>query len=293
LRVQITPGAQREERRNIRSFSFKEPKVKNKKQILLTNDDGIGSPGLRAAAISLADLGHVTVVAPNAHFSHYGRGFFHQATGQIHRQEMEVNRQVWEVFAVDGSPSQTTLHALLEILPQKPDLVVSGINFGENVSIDVTSSGTVGAAFESATFGIPSISSSMQILQEEWNSYHIDVDFSTAAYFTHYFAALLLEKKMPEDVDVLNLTVPVGATPQTPWRITRLARTHYYDHYVKRNGGWEDPAVFSAHRRIPTSLPKDTDVHTVIIDKIVSVTPLSLDLTSRVDFNELDTLFRK
>lgn len=267
--------------------------MNNKKQILLTNDDGIDSPGLRAAAASLSDLGHVTVAAPNAHFSHFGRGFFRQATGQIHRQEMEVNGQIWDVYAVDGSPSQTTLHALLEILPQKPNLVVSGINFGENVSIDVTSSGTVGAAFESASFGIPSISSSMQILQEEWDSYHLDVDFSTAAYFTRYFAALLLEKNMPADIDVLNLTVPVGATPQTPWRITRLARTRYYDPYVKRSGDWEDPAEFSAHRLIPDSLPQDTDVHTTIIDKIVSVTPLSLDLTSRVDFKELDKLFRK
>jgi 5'-nucleotidase len=267
--------------------------VINKKQILLTNDDGIESPGLRAAAASLAELGHVTVAAPNAHFSHFGRGFFRQATGQIHRQAMEVNGETWEVFAVDGSPSQTTLHALLEILPQKPDLVVSGINFGENVSIDITSSGTVGAAFEGATYGIPSISTSVQILHDEWDSYHADVDFSTAAYFTRFFAALLLEKKLPVDVDVLNLTVPVNATPQTPWRITRLARTRYYDHFVKRNGGWEDPAEFSAHRLVPASLPKDSDVYTTIVDKLISVTPLSLDLTSRMELKELDKLFRK
>ena len=142
---------------------------------------------------------------------------------------------------MDGSPSQTTLHALLEILPQKPDLVVSGINFGENVSIDVTSSGTVGAAFESASLTafhpFPLLCKSFR---KNGIPIMLDVDFSTAAYFTRYFAALLLEKKMPVDVDVLNLTIPVGATPQTPWRITRLARTRYYDHYVKRRGGWEE-----------------------------------------------------
>ena len=267
--------------------------MKNKKHILLTNDDGIGSPGLRAAAASLANLGHVTVAAPNDHFSHFGRGFLRQATGQIQRQQMEINGQTWEVYAVDGSPSQTTLHALLEILPQKPDLVVSGINFGENISIDVTSSGTVGAAFESASYGIPSLSASMQILQEEWDSYHVDVDFSIAAHFTRYFAALLLEKKMPVDVDILNVTVPVGATQKTPWRITRLARTRYYDPYVKRSGDWEDPAEINAHRFIPTSLPSDTDIYTTIIDKTVSVTPLSLDSTSRVDFSELNKLLQE
>ncbi len=267
--------------------------MKNKRQILLTNDDGIDSPGLLAAAASLSDLGHVTVAAPNSHFSHFGRGFLRQATGQIHRQEMKVNDQTWEVYAVDGSPSQTTLHALLEILPQKPDLVVSGINFGENVSIDVSSSGTVGAALESATYGIPSLSASMQILQEEWDSYHPDVDFSTAGYFTRYFAALLLEKKMPADVDVLNITVPLGATPQTPWRLTHLARTRFYNPYVKRGGDWETPAELLAHRLVPASLPKDSDVYTVITDQIVSVTPLCLDMTSKVNFKELDKLFRK
>jgi 5'-nucleotidase len=291
LRVQITPGAQPEGRKDLRPFFFKEFRLK--KQILLTNDDGIGSPGLMSAAAALAKLGHVTVAAPDSHFSHFGRGYLRQATGKISKQAMQVNGQTWEVYAVDGSPSQTFLVALLEILPQKPDLVVSGINFGENVSSDVTSSGTVGAALEGASFGIPSLSSSTQILQEEWDSYHVDVDFSAAAHFTWYFANLLLEKKMPFDVDVLNITIPVGATPQTPWRITRLARERYYDPYIKREGGWDTKAEFTAHRFISPTLEKDTDVHTSIIDKVVSVTPLSLDSTSRVNFNELNQLLRK
>jgi 5'-nucleotidase len=102
-----------------------------------------------------------------------------------------------------------------------------------------------------------------------------------------------LEKKMPFDVDVLNITIPVGATPQTPWRITRLARERYYDPYIKREGGWDSKAEFSAHRLILPTLEKDTDVHTAIIEKVVSVTPLSLDSTSRVNFNDLDHLLRK
>ena len=264
-----------------------------KKQILLTNDDGIGSPGLQAAAAALAKLGHVTVAAPNSHFSHFGRGYYHKASGQITQQTMPVNGENWTVYAVDGSPSQTLLVAILEILPHRPDLVVSGINFGENVSSDVTSSGTVGAALEGASFGIPALAASTQILQEEWDSYHADVDFAAAVYFTWYFASQLLEKKMPFDVDVLNVTVPVSATPQTPWRITRLARERYYDPYIRRNGGWDSQADFSAHRQVLPSLGKDTDVHTAILDQVVSVTPLSLDSTSRVNFSELDQLLRK
>lgn len=263
-----------------------------KKEILLVNDDGIGSPGLQAAAAALAKLGHVTVAAPDSHFSHFGRGYHRQATGKISKHSMQVNGETWEVYGVDGAPSQTFLVALMEIVPQKPDLVVSGINFGENVSSDVTSSGTVGAALEAASFEIPALASSVQILQEEWDSYHLDVDFSAAAYFTSYFADLLLKKKMPFDVDVLNVTVPVGADAQTPWRITRLARERYYDPYIKREGGWDTDADFSAHRVILPTLGKDTDIHAAIIEKIVSVTPLSLDSTSRANFDELDQLLR-
>lgn len=263
------------------------------KEILLVNDDGIGSPGLQAAAAALAKLGHVSVVAPDSHFSHFGRGYHRQATGMISKMSMQVNGETWDVYGVDGSPSQTFLVALLEIVAQKPDLVVSGINFGENISSDVSSSGTVGAALEAASFEIPALASSVQILQEEWDSYHADVDFSTAAHFTWYFADLLLKKKMPHDVDVLNVTVPVDATPQTPWRITRLARERYYDPTIRRDGGWDSNADFSAHRVIPPALGKDTDIQAAIIEKIVSVTPLSLDCTSRVSFDELDQLLRK
>ncbi len=127
---------------------------------------------------------------------------------------MQVNGETWEVYAVGWRPFTTFLVALMEIVPQKPDLVVSGINLGKCLlGCDLLRHG--GAALEAASFEIPALASSVQILQEEWDSYHLDVDFSAAAHFTSYFADLLLKKKMPFDVDVLNVTVPVGANPQT------------------------------------------------------------------------------
>ncbi len=265
----------------------------SKKQILLTNDDGIDSPGLWAAAEALSETGYVTVAAPSEHYSASGRSISRSATGQIKLQKLTVKGQEWDVYSVGGSPAQTVLHAIMEIMPQKPDLVVSGINYGENIGTDITRSGTVGAAFEGASSGIPSLASSVQILQKDWDSYHLDVDFSVAAYFTQYFANLILQKDLPGDVDVLNLSVPVNATPQTPWRITRLARSRYYDPRITRPGSWDEHATLTAQPYIADSLPHDTDVYTLLVDHLVSLTPLSIDMTSRVDLADLNSLLRE
>jgi 5'-nucleotidase len=265
----------------------------NKKQILLTNDDGIESPGLWAAAEALAELGYVTVAAPSDHFSASGRGYVRNSTGCITTRKLKINNQEWEAYGVGGSPSQTVVQAILEIMPHKPDLVVAGINYGENVGTDITFSGTVMAAMEGASLGVAALAVSVQILIEEWDTFHPDVNFNTSAYFTHKFAKILLEKKLPDDVDALNIVVPKDATRQTPWRITRLARSRYYNPYVLRNGDWNAKAKVSSHPRIPPSLPHDTDIYTALVEKIVSVTPLSLDLTSRVDIDSLEDLLRK
>src|SRR5260221_2714382 len=113
-----------------------------KPQILLTNDDGIRSPGLWAAAAVLSEFGYVTVTAPCEQSSGAGRSLPNTSDGIISEEQVQVNGQKWSVFAVGGSPAQSVLHGVLEILKFKPDLVVSGINYGENVASGVTISGT-------------------------------------------------------------------------------------------------------------------------------------------------------
>jgi 5'-nucleotidase len=263
------------------------------KQILLSNDDGIDSPGLWAAAEALSDLGYVTVTAPKEHMSATGRGHQRHADGSITRKKLMVRGQEWDVFAINGSPSQSVLHGILEVVEKKPDLVVTGINFGENLGTDITYSGTVGAAIEAASLGIPALAMSQQILHEEWDSFQNDVDFSVSAYFTKYFAAKLLDRKMPEDVDVLNVVVPAGATPETPWKVTRLARVRYYNPYVIREGDLEGKARITSHILTDEQIPPDNDIYTVRIEKKVAVIPISLDLTSRVEASQLDQVLRK
>ncbi len=133
-----------------------------KYQILLTNDDGIQSPGLWTAAGALSNLGYVHVVAPRDQFSGAGRSMPSNSDGVIKPQQMRVNEKDWTVYAVGGTPAQTVQHAILEILPERPDLVVAGINYGENLGTGVTVSGTVGAALEGASLGIPSLAISLE-----------------------------------------------------------------------------------------------------------------------------------
>ena len=261
-------------------------------QILLSNDDGIDSPGLWAAAEALDELGYVTVAAPRDHMSATGRGFQKNSDGTITTKKLTVNGKEWDVFAVGGSPSQSVAHAILEIVPHKPDLVVTGINFGENFGTDVTYSGTVGAAIEAASLGIPALAMSQQILIESWDDFHDDVDFTISAYFTRFFADLMLKKQMPEDVHVLNVVVPAGATEKTPWQVTPLADFRYFRPYIVREGRFEDKGRITSHILAESEITPGNDVHTVRIEKKIAVTPLSINLTSRTDLHTFEEFLR-
>jgi 5'-nucleotidase len=264
------------------------------KQILLTNDDGIRSPGLWAAAQALSELGFVHVVAPRIQFSGAGRSLPGASTGIIDVQEIQVNAKTWTVYAVDGTPAQAVLHAILEILPQAPDLLVSGINYGENIGSDITISGTVCAALEGAVMGIPSLAVSLETEAQHHYSYSNEVDFSTAAYFTAYFGELILKRRFPPDVDLLKVDLPCDATPQTRWAITRLSRQRYFVPTRPDRTSWDVPARMG-YRPISNQEIKDidSDAYALRVKRIVSVTPLSLDMTSRIDLGEFENTLRE
>jgi len=260
--------------------------LNQKPQILLTNDDGIRSPGLWAAASALSEIGFVNVAAPRDQYSGAGRSMPSTSDGIIQPRQVTVNDRQWTVYSVGGTPAQTVLHAVTEILPRCPDLVVSGINYGENVGSGVTISGTVGAALEGAALGVPSLAISLETALVHHLSYSEEVDFSTAAYFCAYFGRLLLDKTMPPDVDVLKVEVPSDATPQTPWEVTRLSRSRYFTPEKPKRESWDTPAMvgYRLSDDFASDQP-DTDIYALRVKRIVAVTPLSLDLTARVDID--------
>ena len=265
----------------------------SKPQILLTNDDGILSPGLWAAAEALAQLGFVHVVAPRDQFSGAGRSLPSTSDGIITPRQVTVHETEWTVYSVGGTPAQAVLHAVYEILPERPSLVVSGINYGENLSVGITASGTVGAALEGAGLGIPALAISLETKVEHHRSYSTEVDFSTAAHFTTYFGRMLLEHRMPADVDLLKVDVPADAPPATPWKLTRLSRMLYFESVPAVRASLDQPGPMGYRMAEGFHLdPPGTDVYAMQVLRVVAVTPMSLDMTSRVDFDELGRLMR-
>lgn len=262
-------------------------------QILLTNDDGILSPGLWAAAASLSKIGFVTVTAPREQSSGAGRSLPSTSDGIIQEQKVQVNGQEWTVFSIGGTPAQTVLHGVLEVMRKKPDLVVSGINYGENVASGVTISGTVGAAMEAASLGIPAMAVSVEAEEQFHLTYSEEISFLVAAEFAARIARLLLNKKLPTDVDLLKVDVPSDATVDTPWQLTRVSRQRYYEPLAPVRASWEERALVRYREAGELERePENTDVYVLRKKRMVSVSPLSLDLTSRVDFAELDQLLR-
>ncbi len=260
-------------------------------QILLTNDDSINSPGLWAAAEALSDLGFVHVVAPRVQQTSMGRALPRDTDGFIRPQKLVVHGKEWEVYGVGATPAQAVLHGMLEVMGFPPDLLVSGINYGENLASGITVSGTVGAALEGASLGIRAMAVSLQTPMTEHFDLSDRVDFSAAAWFTRFFAEKLLQKTLPFDVDVLKVDVPSNATPETPWVVTRQSRQRYF--YAKP----KDPSITEGSRNMgyevrvdQEGLEEDGDLKTVVIDRKVSVTPVSLDLTSRVDLHDFRRL---
>jgi len=263
-------------------------------QILLTNDDGIRSPGLWAAAEALSRLGFVTVAAPRNQSSGAGRSMPSTSDGAIVEEHVTVGGKTWSVYAVGGAPAQAVQHALLELMPRRPDLVVSGINYGENLGSGVTVSGTVGAALEGSAAGVPSLAVSL----ETDTSYHLshsdEIDFSAAAHFTEVFARKLLAGERVADVDVLKVDVPSDATPETSWRVTRLSRVKYFVPFAPQRSRLDEPGRVGYRVEVDEAeVEPDSDIYALQVARQVAVTPLSLDLTSRVDLADLERRLRR
>jgi 5'-nucleotidase len=265
--------------------------------IFLTNDDGMRSPGLLAAVEAVADLGDLMIVAPAEQQTGMGRGIPPPSSAEILEEQMTVAGRDVPVYGLFASPALCTLYGVLALSPRRPDLVISGINYGENLGTAVTASGTVGAALQAAELGIPALAVSLETDQAYHFHHGEDVTWDAAAYFTHYFATVMLHPsgaQLPADVDVMKLDVPADATPETPWRVTRQSRQAYYetrppvplpppgkmvrlDYGVNIN--WE-------------TLEPGSDIWAFAHDRVVSITPLSHDLTSRIDLNELERQLR-
>ncbi len=263
-----------------------------KPTILFTNDDGIDSPGLWAQVAAFRDRGHLLVVAPRQQQSGMGRSMPHYSEGRIFPYDAPNGLGDCAAYAVDGTPAQAVQHAVLELAASKPALLVSGINYGENTGNGVTISGTVGAALEGASLGIPSIAVSQQTPTDLHLSYSDAVDFAVAADFTLQMGAWLINHSaLPDDVDMLKIDVPWSADAETEWRLTRLSRRRvYWPTRPERLALHDAGKLGYRYHSDPAAAEPDSDVYALLNDKVISVTPISLDMTSRTDMFRLSQI---
>jgi 5'-nucleotidase len=232
------------------------------KRILVTNDDGVYSDGIKALADAMKALGEVTVVAPLAEASAIGHAL-------TLRRPLRLDTIGDRVFAVDGTPTDCVNIAITSVLRGMPDLVVSGINKGWNLGDDVTYSGTVSGAFEAALLGPPGIAVSLQKTGQVF-------DFSEAARGAQIVAQSVLEKGLPLRT-FLNINVPQGKTKG--FKVTVQARRNHITKVDERI----DPRgqrYFWIEEGQNEWEPHDRSDFQAVRDGYISVTPLQPDLTA-------------
>lgn len=234
-------------------------------------------------------LGKVIVVAPSRQKTSTGRSLSGAKRARFHRTHYRAGGVALEAYHCDCSPARAILHAFDVLFRDaKPDLLVSGVNYGENLGSNVTISGTIGAALQAAAAGVPGLAMSLQTPVGDHYEY-TTLDWSAARHFARKFARLRLKRPFPADVDFLNVNVPARATPRTRFCWTRLSRQPYFANRI------ESP---TPHSRLgdaiccygfnPTTLEPDSDI-LAFHRGFVSVTPMSLDLTARVGLKRLPT----
>lgn len=238
-------------------------------RILVSNDDGYLSEGIQALVSAMEPLGEVWVVAPDREQSATSHAI------SLHRPlRIKEVRERW--FHIDGTPTDCSYLAIHHLLKdRRPDLMVSGINHGANLADDVTYSGTVAAAMEASILGVPAIAFSLVARGE--------FDFGPAARFAAQLARAVLSNPVQGRM-LLNVNIPGGVEP-VGYRVTRLGR-HSYGYDVIENVDPRGRKYYwiggkdYAHEDVEGS-----DCNAVHLDKVVSVTPLHLDLT---EFRQLD-----
>lgn len=270
--------------------------------ILLTNDDGIRSPGLLAVAEAVCDLGELLMVAPAEQQTGMSRAVLAIPGRRISSLRLSVGCQELPAYALEGTPAQSVIYGILALAPhlhgRRPDLVISGINYGENLGTTVTASGTVGAALQAAEMGVRGLAVSLETDRAYHYNHGHDVDWSAAAHFTRLFAENMLAAKiagrLPGDVDVIKVDVPCDATAATPWRLTRQSRQSYYAELppLQPQTDGEVPLLDYEVAIDWATLEPESDIWAFARDRVVSVTPLSQDLTARVDLVALERVVR-
>ena len=246
-------------------------------KILISNDDGIFAPGILALANAMSELSDdITVVAPDVEQSAAGHSITVRRPLRYIPTRLK-HLKAGKAYRVDGTPADCIMLGVHN--EGRPDIVVSGINLGANLGFDVTHSGTVAAAFEGCTMGIPSIAFSMRLEGKQ------DLDFSQAAAYAKTLVAQVAQSGLPKRT-LLNVNFPDGAEMRYKGIKTALQSEHNWtDTILERQDPQGRPYYWMAGN--PGSDDSPNSDYAVVREGYVSVTPLHLDLTNRAFLGDL------
>ena len=264
--------------------------------ILISNDDGVNAEGILAAKQAVEDLANVYVVAPDENNSSVGRRLTLFKHLKLDKCELEDGSMA---YSVSGSPADAVIVGADYVMDEKPDLVITGINQGVNISCDITSSGTVCAAFEAVSLGIPAIAASLFIdpktayKQDENGEWYVDYDFTLAKKVLHDLVLKINNEGFPEGVDLFNLNVPTNYESEEV-KITTLSHK-MLDKHVIDNTDDKKAEIFNYPLdenqdsddliMIISDLVKDyeqgSDGYALFVEKCPSLTPLDVNMTSK------------
>lgn len=253
--------------------------MSKKPLILVTNDDGISAPGIRTLISVMKELGDVIVVAPDSPQSAMGHAITINNTLFVNK--VQFDNDLKGEYSCSGTPVDCVKLAVNELIKEKPDLCVSGINHGSNSSINVIYSGTMSAAVEAGIEGIPAIGFSL--LDYDWNA-----DFEPFKKYVRKIAAEVLEKGLPEGV-ILNVNFPKQKEEEIKGvKICRQAKAYWKEEFDKRKTPQGKDYYWLTGEFINQDKGEDTD-EWALANGYVSVVPVQFDLTAHHAIQQLNT----
>ena len=244
--------------------------------ILVTNDDGVTAPGIKALITAMKPLGDVVVVAPDSPQSGMGHAITVNSTLYLEKLDNGV-----PTYACSGTPTDCVKIAINQILKRKPDLCVSGINHGSNSSINVIYSGTMSAAIEAGIEGIPSIGFSL--LDYSWNA-----NFDAASKYARKIASTIIKNGLQEGL-ILNVNIPnVSEKDIKGIKVSRQAKANWVEEFDKRVNPMGREYYWLTGKFVNLDKGEDTD-EWALANNYISVVPVQFDLTAHHYIQTLNT----
>ncbi|WP_458453268.1 5'/3'-nucleotidase SurE [Methanobrevibacter sp.] len=247
---------------------------------LISNDDGITASGILATKNAVEDLCETYVVAPETQQSGIGHALTLYEPLRINEYTLKDGSKG---YGVSGTPTDAVTLALFEIMDEKPDIMISGINTGYNIGkAELTTSGTLGAAIEAASFGIPTIAISLEVTRDDikFENGENEVDYEFAKKMLNKLTRIVLKKGLPEGVDLLNVNVPANPSDDE-FEIAHLTERMYLPVIDTRLDPREKPYYWIGGETYE-SHESGSDGHALRNLQKTSITPIKIDMTSEI-----------